>query len=74
MQVLELHTWPGNVRELRNTVERGVIFCEQSRVDVEHLGLQQVAEKLSPALAQRDSLEAMEETHIRHIIRTSASA
>jgi NtrC-family two-component system response regulator AlgB len=73
MQVMEQHDWPGNVRELRNCVERGVIFCEQSHVDVEHLGLQQAAEKLSPALGQRNSLEATEETHIRHIIRTTAS-
>jgi len=28
---------------------------------------------LSPALGQRQSLEAMEEAHIRHIIRMSAS-
>jgi NtrC-family two-component system response regulator AlgB len=73
MQVMEQHDWPGNVRELRNCVERGVIFCEQSHVDVEHLGLQQAADKLSPALGQRNSLGATEETHIRHIIRTTAS-
>jgi NtrC-family two-component system response regulator AlgB len=72
-QVLEQYDWPGNVRELRNTIERGAIFCEQSRVDVEHLGLQQAADRLSPALGSRISLEAMEEAHIRHIVRTSAS-
>ncbi len=71
--VMEQHDWPGNVRELRNCVERGVIFCEQSHVDVEHLGLQQAAEKISPALGQRNTLEATEEVHIRHIIRTTAS-
>jgi two-component system, NtrC family, response regulator AlgB len=73
MQVMEQHLWPGNVRELRNCVERGVIFCEQTQVDVEHLGLQQAAEKVSPALGQRQTLEATEESHIRHIIRTTAS-
>jgi two-component system, NtrC family, response regulator AlgB len=73
MQVLEDHVWPGNVRELRNTVERAVIFCEQGAVDVEHLGLEEAAGQMSPALGRRRSLEAMEEAHIRHMIRTSAS-
>jgi two-component system, NtrC family, response regulator AlgB len=73
VQVLEQHDWPGNVRELRNAVERGVIFCNQPAVDVEHLGLQPALEKQSPALGQQQTLEAMEEAHIRHIIRTSAS-
>jgi NtrC-family two-component system response regulator AlgB len=73
VQVMAQHDWPGNVRELRNCVERGVIFCEQSHVDLEHLGLQQAAEKLSPALGQRQTLEATEEAHIRHIIRMTAS-
>ncbi len=73
VQVMEQHDWPGNVRELRNCVERGVIFCEQSHVDVEHLGLHQAAAALSPALGQRQTLEATEEAHIRHIIRTTAS-
>jgi NtrC-family two-component system response regulator AlgB len=73
VQVMEQHDWPGNVRELRNCVERGVIFCEHSHVGLEHLGLQQAAEKLSPALGQRQTLEATEEAHIRHIIRTTAS-
>ncbi|HUO09380.1 MAG TPA: sigma-54 dependent transcriptional regulator [Phycisphaerae bacterium] len=73
IQVMEDHVWPGNVRELRNTIERAVIFCEQPRVDVEHLGLEEAAGKLSPALGQRRSLEATEEAHIRHIVRTSAS-
>ena len=73
IQVMEQHDWPGNVRELRNCVERGVIFCERSQVDVEHLGLQQAAEKLTPALGQRQTLEATEEAHIRHIIRTTTS-
>jgi len=71
--VLEQYGWPGNVRELRNAVERGVIFCEHGAVELEHLGLQAAAQELSPALGQKQSLEAMEEAHIRHVIRTTAS-
>ena len=73
VQVMEDHVWPGNVRELRNTVERAVIFCDQAQLDVEHLGLEDAAGQMSPALGKRRSLEATEEAHIRHIIRTSAS-
>ena len=31
------HAWPGNVRELKNVVERGVILCRESAIDVKHL-------------------------------------
>ncbi len=73
IQVMEDHVWPGNVRELRNTIERAVIFCEQPQLDIEHMGLEEPAGTLSPALGQRRSLEATEQAHIRHIIRTTDS-
>ncbi len=31
------YAWPGNVRELRNTLERAVIVCEGSVVEMKHL-------------------------------------
>jgi DNA-binding NtrC family response regulator len=31
------YAWPGNVRELRNTLERAVIVCEGSSVELKHL-------------------------------------
>jgi two-component system response regulator HydG len=33
------HPWPGNVRELNNTIERGVLMAEGSRVGVADLAL-----------------------------------
>ncbi len=41
----QAHAWPGNVRELRNTLERAVIVCEGSLVEMKHLppGFGQVA-------------------------------
>jgi len=33
------HPWPGNVRELHNTLERGVLMAEGSRVGAEDLAL-----------------------------------
>ena len=37
MQVLQRYSWPGNVRELENVVERAVVLCRSSRIDVEDL-------------------------------------
>jgi len=31
------YAWPGNVRELRNTLERAVIVCEGSFIEMKHL-------------------------------------
>ena len=37
LQMFQNYSWPGNVRELRNTLERAVIVCEGSLVEVRHL-------------------------------------
>lgn len=37
MQVLMNYSWPGNIRELSNTIERAVLFCDESIIDVNHL-------------------------------------
>jgi transcriptional regulator with PAS, ATPase and Fis domain len=34
---LERQAWPGNLRELRNTIERAVLVCDGSVIEVEHL-------------------------------------
>jgi NtrC-family two-component system response regulator AlgB len=73
LQLLEAHPWPGNVRELRNVVERAVIFAEGEEIDADHLGLQQSAKLVSPALGKMQTLEAMEEAHIRHVIAHTES-
>lgn len=37
MEMFRNYNWPGNVRELRNALERAVIVCEGSLIDVRHL-------------------------------------
>jgi two-component system response regulator AtoC len=37
MQVLMTHSWPGNIRELRNVIERAMLFCDESSLDVPNL-------------------------------------
>jgi two-component system response regulator AtoC len=34
MEALLAYSWPGNVRELENTIERAMVLCEGSRIEV----------------------------------------
>ena len=36
---LQAYHWPGNVRELEHTIQRAVIVCQDSRIDVGDLGV-----------------------------------
>ncbi len=37
MQALIDYAWPGNIRELSNAIERAVLFCDESTIDLNHL-------------------------------------
>ena len=37
MGLFHNYAWPGNVREMRNTLERAVIVCENSSIEMKHL-------------------------------------
>lgn len=37
MQALKDHAWPGNIRELKNVIERAMLFCDESVLDLYHL-------------------------------------
>ncbi len=37
MQALINYNWPGNIRELSNAIERAVLFCDESTIDLNHL-------------------------------------
>lgn len=37
IQALQDHAWPGNIRELKNVIERAMLFCDESVLDLCHL-------------------------------------
>jgi DNA-binding NtrC family response regulator len=37
MEALMDYNWPGNIRELHHTMERAVLFCDESTIDLAHL-------------------------------------
>lgn len=37
MQAMLAYNWPGNIRELSNAIERGMLFCDGDRIDLQHL-------------------------------------
>jgi DNA-binding NtrC family response regulator len=37
LTALQKYDWPGNVRELRNVIERAVVFCAGSEIDLDDL-------------------------------------
>ena len=39
IEVLQSYDWPGNVRELEHTIQRAVIVCHGSQIEVRDLGL-----------------------------------
>jgi len=37
VQALKCYDWPGNIRELRNVIERALILCEGTMIELRHL-------------------------------------
>jgi transcriptional regulator with PAS, ATPase and Fis domain len=53
------YPWPGNVRELKNMIERGVIMCDGSIIERQHLPLE-----LTYTPQETIPLEEIEKRHI----------
>ena len=71
MSLLAGHAWRGNVRELRNVIEHAVLVTEGD-VTADALPLQ--APELVAAAARGEwSLERLEATYIREILRATRS-
>ena len=60
--------WPGNVRELRNAIERAVLLCEGSAIDVAHLTGDPFARATPSEASLRDSVADVERARIREML------
>jgi two-component system response regulator AtoC len=66
MAALMAHDWPGNVRELRNVLERGVVVCTGTVVQLSDLGLPGREEAGSEATP--GPMVSLEEVERRHVV------
>jgi len=73
-EALLRHRWQGNVRELRNVIERGVLLCKGSEIDVKDLppSLTNPAPTASrTAVGEEVSIDTIEMEHIRRVLASS---
>jgi NtrC-family two-component system response regulator AlgB len=73
-EALLRHRWPGNVRELRNALERAVLLCRETVIDVKDLP----ASVTSPPpaapqvmIGEEVPIDAVEFEHIRRVLANS---
>ena len=72
LALLSAHAWPGNVRELRNVIERAVLVSDGKPVTADALPFQ-TPELIAAAARGEWTLEKLEETYIREILRATRS-
>lgn len=70
---IDAHRWPGNVRELRNVIERGVLLCRGSEIDVGDLPASVTAPAAPGKVAVGEGvpIDALEVEHIRRVLAAS---
>ena len=73
---LKTYSWPGNIRELENVVERALVFCSGSSIEVPDLNLQPESfanETEVPNIFNRGlTLKEIEYRYIQHILKETA--
>ena len=68
-KLMRSYSWPGNVRELANAVERALVVCRGTTIDLEHLPISShIPGRGEIESEDRFSLVAVEDRHIRHVL------
>ncbi|MDE3067561.1 MAG: sigma-54-dependent Fis family transcriptional regulator [Verrucomicrobiota bacterium] len=78
---IRAYPWPGNLRELRNAIERAVIMAKGSRLTPEDFPAElrgsraaaSAVEGNEPQIGSLVSLEAVEQAHLRKILKLAQS-
>ena len=65
IEVLQAYNWPGNVRELEHTINRAVIVCQDSQIEVSDIGLI----NSSPLVSPDSEIVPMAEFERRYILK-----
>ena len=66
-QAMQKYSWPGNVRELENVIERAVILCRDSIIDVQDLTLKKDETRNRETVQEFDSKLSMDEYFINFV-------
>ena len=68
-KLMRSYSWPGNVRELANAVERALVVCRGTTIDLEHLPISgHIPGRGEIESEDRLSLDAVEDHHIRRVL------
>ena len=70
IEVLQAYNWSGNVRELEHTIQRAVIVCQGSRIEVEDIGL---INSSAPVFTDSEivTLDELERRHILKVLKAT---
>ncbi|MBK5260206.1 MAG: sigma-54-dependent Fis family transcriptional regulator [Thermoanaerobaculia bacterium] len=72
MSLLKSHRWPGNVRELKNAIERALLVGGTEEITADALRLS-ASELVHSAARARWTLDQLEETYIREVLKETRS-
>ncbi|KAF2333262.1 sigma-54-dependent transcriptional regulator [Flavobacterium daemonense] len=76
LEQIEKHAWNGNIREMENKIERAIILCENNKITVSDLDLEQITEYENPDDIQLSSVEkaTVEKALLKHNNNISKTA
>lgn len=72
MRLLQSYEWPGNVREMENALIRAAVLSHGTTLSPEHLSLGNGRVTASAGTTndpENDTLDAMEATHVKRVLR-----